>query len=208
MQQQNKRPNKLDIYKEKMNERREIEKNFMYNPFGRGGNGAPMRDLNGNVITTRKNIAINNNLYDEPQNILRDDYNLQGNIQNNSNLNINEFPSLANTLPQQNPLILTDEISRSNTLRKESSIFPKNKSSNIAFNPNTPTENINEKSKFNSYQNDLLKQIEEKKLQKEMEKRKAAELDRLDEEKYKQYLQLKKDQEEQIKNKRSKIFLN
>jgi hypothetical protein len=208
MQQQNKRPNKIDLYKEKMNERREIEKNFMYNPFGRGGNGAPMRDFNGNVITTRKNNAINNNLYDEPQNILRDDYNLQGNIQNNSNLNINEFPSLANTLPQNNSLILIDEITRRNTLRKESSIFPNNKSSNIAFNPNILNENINEKSKYNSYQNDLLKQIEEKKLQKEMEKRKAAELDRQDEEKYKQFLQLKKDQEEQIKNKKSKIFLN
>jgi hypothetical protein len=63
MQEQNKNPNKLELYKEKMMERDQIEKNFNYNPYGRGGNGAPNRDNNGNVITTRK--IIENNLYTE-----------------------------------------------------------------------------------------------------------------------------------------------
>jgi centrosome and spindle pole-associated protein 1 len=227
MQQQNKRPNKIDLYKEKMNERREIEKNFMYNPFGRGGNGAPMRDFNGNVITTRKNLSMNNNfnnLYDDPQNfpIYREDTNLQGNNQSDHeffnqiypNLNKNELQTLAFTSPPQ--FNFPEEKLSSNNFQRNtpnnSSLIPQNKVSNTNMPKQFQSEIPNEKSKFNSfnsYQIDLLKQIEEKKLQKEMEKRKAADLDRLDEEKYKQYLQLKKDQEEQIKNKKSrfKIYL-
>lgn len=66
MVEQNKRPNKLEKLKEKMQEREEMEKNYSYNPFGKGGNGAPMRDEFGNVITLRK--ALSSNLYKEKVN--------------------------------------------------------------------------------------------------------------------------------------------
>ncbi len=40
-----------------MIEREELEKLNKYNPFGKDGSGAPMRDNMGNIVTVRKTIA-------------------------------------------------------------------------------------------------------------------------------------------------------
>jgi hypothetical protein len=49
--------NKLQINNQKMIEREELEKLNKYNPFGKDGSGAPMRDNMGNIVTVRKTIA-------------------------------------------------------------------------------------------------------------------------------------------------------
>ena len=36
-------------------EREELKKNQAYNPFGKAGAGAPVRDHNGNIVANRKN---------------------------------------------------------------------------------------------------------------------------------------------------------
>jgi hypothetical protein len=51
------KPNKTQLNRERLIEREELEKLNSYNPFGRSGSGAPIRDHFGNLITTRRTIA-------------------------------------------------------------------------------------------------------------------------------------------------------
>lgn len=325
MVEQNKRPNKLEKLKEKMQEREEMEKYYSYNPFGKGGNGAPMRDEFGNVITLRK--ALSSNLYKEKvyhheaanyekynnnkieqqfqqnsiyqNNFSKHNFNqqqdLSGNFnipniysnyffqqpfqtQNNgismnnlpmpnydSNFNlktnrgniygnqISDFNSLANLRNFNNNLSQISINNQKNLIKnniQNQNLNENFKNQNINFSaaenninnfetnkqmevnqiikPNTSyktkfyainnEEQINELESHNlkqqpnnldphlkqmSYQNELKMQIEEKKMKKDEQKRREADLDRQDEEKYKQYLQLKKGQEEQMKLKKS-----
>lgn len=41
-------------------EREELQKQMEYNPFGKGGAGAPMRDNTGNIMVNRKPPEVNN----------------------------------------------------------------------------------------------------------------------------------------------------
>jgi hypothetical protein len=333
MAEQNKRPNKLVKLKEKMQEREELEKNYSYNPFGKGGNGAPMRDQLGNVITIRKGIT--NNLYKENGNPYEgnshDKYGMSNHDQGqlgqqffnnqsnfpNSNLNqqqimginltvpniYSNFPVIPNysqmpSQPQMNGFSMVNssihnydqnqnfqngrdniygkqfsEINSLTNLRNFNNNFGQisssnhynlnqnnNHNQNQNFKENFNNQNLNftaPQSNFNNYeknipvqvqpniehnnpsnfqgnnnyeehtnqleshnlqqpssleahskqmnyQNELKRQIEEKKMKKDEQKRREAELDRQDEEKYKQYLLLKKGQDEQMKLKRSK----
>lgn len=63
------KPNKLEDYKMKMIEREELNKLNEYNPFGRNGNGAPIKDYNGNIVTTRRTIA-DGKIYHNDENII------------------------------------------------------------------------------------------------------------------------------------------
>jgi hypothetical protein len=51
------KPNKLQLNRERVREREEIEKLNSYNPFGKSGAGAPNRDNYGNIMATRRTIA-------------------------------------------------------------------------------------------------------------------------------------------------------
>jgi len=262
MNQQNKKPNKLDLYKEKMNEREQIEKNFAYNPFGKGGNGAPIRDNNGNIITSRKIIDLNreniqgnnnNNNFiinrEEPQLQFPKDNHINNNNYSNkmqshdqdhdqdysvhkaiykkensfrNDFNNNELFKTANggMIPNY-PDSLGLGLNSNTNIVNNTKLFPNiithgqgnkinisNNQSYITNQPNQlPQQNQNESKKILGYQNDLLKQIEEKKLQKENMKRRELELDRLEEDKYHQYINKKKEQEEQIKLKKSNFIL-
>lgn len=54
------KPNKIQLNNQKMIEREELDKLNNYNPFGKGGSGAPIRDYMGNIVTVRKTIAGDN----------------------------------------------------------------------------------------------------------------------------------------------------
>lgn len=66
MLQQHK-PNKVELNKMHMIERQELQKLYEYNPFGRGGAGAPIKDNGGNLLTARKGIA-DGKIYQETSN--------------------------------------------------------------------------------------------------------------------------------------------
>jgi hypothetical protein len=51
------KPNKAQLNRDRMVEREELEKLNSYNPFGRSGSGAPIRDHFGNIKATRRTIA-------------------------------------------------------------------------------------------------------------------------------------------------------
>ena len=269
MVEQNKRPNKLQMYREKMVEREELEKNFAYNPFGKEGNGAPLKDRNGNLVTTRKGIE--NNLFKENygnavnmnsgmNSGMNMNMNMNMNVPNNYNGNnhLQNFNPLMNNMPIQdqqarfynninknepafrydmNPYYdfrsnqsesLNSYMNNFNTRTNNSNIkhnqYNVQKNSTTPYAPQqalpspnkyTPNQNpslnilpsqpVQDETnvKVINYQNDLLKQIDEKKFKKEDQKRREAELERLEEEKYNKYLQMKKEQEEQMKMKKS-----
>src|SRR4051812_41454825 len=57
------KPNKLQLNREKMIEREELNKLNQYNPFGKSGAGAPIKDHMGNIIATRRTIANDSYMY-------------------------------------------------------------------------------------------------------------------------------------------------
>ena len=54
------KPSKLELYKEKLNERELYEKNNMFDYFGREGAGAPLRSDDGRIRTKRRTMLNDN----------------------------------------------------------------------------------------------------------------------------------------------------
>jgi len=78
---------KKEQYISKLEERRELEAMNMYNPFGKGGAGAPLRDANGNLINKRINTYESAKIFNANQ----INYNY-----NNNNLQQQQFNNLNN----------------------------------------------------------------------------------------------------------------
>ena len=90
---------KIEQYLNKLQERREIQTMHNYNPFGRGGSGAPLRDENGNLLPKK---AFNNDTYSN------NSYNVFNkrveNLENNS-FNYNNQNKFQQKLVNNNPII-------------------------------------------------------------------------------------------------------
>jgi hypothetical protein len=248
-------------------EREEMQKLNEYNPFGRGGAGAPLRDNNGNIVTTRKTITGNNmyqentgvnqysyrpyadnqrpmqqqvnnndfmnndngnsNVFSQPlQSQPQINYNFNNNQQNYNtpNLSDNRINNFSLINPNQNPLNVmkmqynnldpytaqafnngsnnrpssytkADRTYANSGLRQEE--HPKFIQQNQKFQdqqkierPATdyPIQSDNPKVKQALYQNELMKQIEEKNKTKQFERQRNIDMDRLEEEKHHEYL--------------------
>jgi len=79
---------KLEQYIGKLEERRELEAMNEYNPFGRGGAGAPLKDINGNLINTKKNNYENQTNFNSYPNKI--DSNNPDNYQNKKRENLDK----------------------------------------------------------------------------------------------------------------------
>jgi hypothetical protein len=92
------KPNMMRLNNQKMIEREELDKLNAYNPFGRGGGGAPMRDNSGNIVTVRKNIGSDNGLV--PSRVVSGRPEL-----NQANNFVNNYPvqGMSNTMPMNMP---------------------------------------------------------------------------------------------------------
>lgn len=91
-QQIDSRPSKLDQYKQKLSEREMYEKDNMFDYFGRAGGGAPLRNEDGRVKTTRRTMLNDN--YEELT------MNNNQNKENNNNYN-NYYNDLQEQYKQQ-----------------------------------------------------------------------------------------------------------
>lgn len=88
-----------ELMKKRMEDQKYLSDLNTYNPFGRNGAGAPLRDTTGNVITKRRAlISDNKKLNDSIGNIKVEDLFPGNQIINNSNTNIN---SILNNLTQK-----------------------------------------------------------------------------------------------------------
>lgn len=192
------KPNKYDLNREKLMERQEMDR-MNYNPFGKGGSGAPLRDEYGNIMTTRRTIN-NNGVYNENQYKDRGNSmpvnNIQGNNNNNIPMNVNTNPSNQynnNSLSQQNTQENVNYPTSYNpqfNFKNEPPVRNNENKPNVPVRSNTmdynqpPQEDV----KRIMYQQDLMRQIEERKKNKQEEKRREIEMDKIEEAKYAQYL--------------------
>ena len=118
-----------------MIEREELEKLNAYNPFGRGGAGAPNRDHFGNIVTVRKTIANDNGF--EPTNRV-----ISGRV---ADLNNNMAQSNKSYPPQYNPMPTNRQINdpylmpMANNMSNTMPLYP----------PYTPYNNIQPKYYYN-----------------------------------------------------------
>ena len=140
-QQIDSKPSKLDQYKQKLNEREMYEKDNMFDYFGRAGGGAPLRNEDGRVKTTRRTMLNdnyeeltmnnqnkeNNNNYNNYYNDLQEQYKQQIQqqmINNGQNQMMNQqmipqpmMQPQMNMLPYQDPNINYQQNSLYNTHR-------------------------------------------------------------------------------------------
>ena len=138
-QQIDSKPSKLDQYKQKLNEREMYEKDNMFDYFGRAGGGAPLRNEDGRVKTTRRTMLNdnyeeltmnnqnkeNNNNYNNYYNDLQEQYKQQIQqqmINNGQNQMMNQqmipqpmMQPQMNMLPYQDPNINYQQNSLYNT---------------------------------------------------------------------------------------------
>ena len=111
-QQIDSKPSKLEQYKQKLNEREMYEKDNLFDYFGRAGGGAPLRNEDGRVKTTRRtmlndnyeeltmnnqNNEFNNN-YNNYYNTLQEQYKqqIQQQMMNNNYNGQNQIPQMNN----------------------------------------------------------------------------------------------------------------
>jgi hypothetical protein len=107
------KPNKIQINNQKMIEREELEKLNAYNPFGKGGSGAPNRDHFGNIVTVRKTIA-NDNVFEPTSRIISGRVpELNNNIQQS-----NRFHQ-----PQYTPVRPNRQINDQNNMHMENNVL-------------------------------------------------------------------------------------
>jgi hypothetical protein len=78
---------KLEIEQQKKIERVELEKMFDYNPFGRAGAGAPLKDSFGNTLSSRKTIETT--LWKDQTNPHETSSNKPSNLSQQQNINVN-----------------------------------------------------------------------------------------------------------------------
>ena len=162
-QQIDSKPSKLDQYKQKLNEREMYEKDNMFDYFGRAGGGAPLRNEDGRVKTTRRTMLNdnyeeltmnnqnkeNNNNYNNYYNDLQEQYKQQIQqqmINNGQNQMMNQqmipqpmMQPQMNMLPYQDPNINYQQNSLYNTHRNLTpyqQIQQYNQMNNGAYMPN------------------------------------------------------------------------
>ena len=205
---------KLEEYNLKLKER-ELYTNNILDRFTQNGNGAPIKDLNGNPITKRKAILedikyINN---DPPQN--EEDMNIYEEEDNNIfPNNISRKQKKLEFLPvQADQFEFSPENNILNINNNDDNVqsqyqFKQNKEQqNYNKNPNTKSEEknnyngigilpyvsdfpqIKQKMKLDSYKEEIAKAIEEKKIRKIKELKKQMELDLKEELKVKKALE-------------------
>lgn len=114
--QSNKNTKMQDLIKKKMEDQKYLADMNTYNPFGRNGAGAPLRDNSGKIITRRRALISDNKKLNDSIGNLKDD-SVNAGINSNSNLHLN---SLITNLTQKISAYGTENIGVSNVPRYNS----------------------------------------------------------------------------------------
>lgn len=156
MDQKNTGSKKLEQYINKLEERRELEAMNMYNPFGRAGAGAPLRDAYGNLMNKKANLyenLTNNNFQSNNQVNYKD--RVKENLEKNyhSNYNANQFNfNNGNNHQDLNNLYENSNLAYQNSMNT-------NLNKNLNYNIHQPNINYPSNNLINQNQNQYYNEI-------------------------------------------------
>ena len=201
---------KLEEYNLKLKER-ELYTNNILDRFTENGNGAPIKDNQGKLITKRKAI-LESIKYLNEDNPRQNNFNInekENNINNINILNISQKPKMLlpvqaeqfEFFPENNYINNNENIQNQEEIKIERNNQSQNlnRKTTLKFEENyngigvlpyvSDFPKIKQKMKLDSYKDELVKAIEEKKIRKEKELKRQLELDLKEEEKVKKALE-------------------
>ena len=201
---------KLEEYNLKLKER-ELYTNNILDRFTENGNGAPIKDNQGKLVTKRKAI-LESIKYLNEDNPRQNNFNInekENNINNINILNISQKPKMLlpvqaeqfEFFPENNYINNNENIQNQEEIKIERNNQGQNlnRKTTLKFEENyngigvlpyvSDFPKIKQKMKLDSYKDELVKAIEEKKIRKEKELKRQLELDLKEEEKVKKALE-------------------
>ena len=201
---------KLEEYNLKLKER-ELYTNNILDRFTENGNGAPIKDNQGKLVTKRKAI-LESIKYLNEDNPRQNNFNInekENNINNINILNISQKPKMLlpvqaeqfEFFPENNYINNNENIQNQEEIKIERNNQSQNlnRKTTLKFEENyngigvlpyvSDFPKIKQKMKLDSYKDELVKAIEEKKIRKEKELKRQLELDLKEEEKVKKALE-------------------